>query len=81
LALGHEQAAAVARQEPGSRMKGAGDAGGREQLHAVVLAERGVGAILDELCVCTREHFGIDHATFQVEPVTHRDHEDLGDPH
>lgn len=45
------------------------------------LAERGVGAILDELCVCTREHFGIDHATFQVEPVSHRDHEDLGDPH
>jgi len=45
------------------------------------LAQRGVGGILDELCGCAREHFGIDHATFQVEPVTHRDHEDLGDPH
>ncbi len=45
------------------------------------LAERGVGGILDELCACTREHFGIDHATFQVEPVTHREHEDLGEAH
>ena len=45
------------------------------------LAERGVGAVLDELCACTREHFGIDHATFQVEPVSHRAHEDLGEPH
>ena len=45
------------------------------------LAERGVGGVLDELCVCTREHFGIDHATFQVEPVSHREHEDLGDAH
>lgn len=45
------------------------------------LAERGVGGILDELCECTREHFHIDHATFQVEPVSHRDHEDLGDAH
>lgn len=45
------------------------------------LAARGVGNILDELCVCTREHFGIDHATFQVEPVSHRAHEDLGDAH
>ena len=45
------------------------------------LAERGVGGVLDELCTCTREHFGIDHATFQVEPVGHRDHEDLGGTH
>lgn len=45
------------------------------------LAEHGVGGILDELCACTREHFGIDHATFQVEPVSHRDHEDLGGAH
>lgn len=45
------------------------------------LVEHGVGGILDELCACTREHFGIDHATFQVEPVSHRDHEDLGGAH
>lgn len=45
------------------------------------LVQRGVGGILDELGTCTREHFGIDHATFQVEPVGHRDHEDLGGAH
>jgi cobalt-zinc-cadmium efflux system protein len=42
------------------------------------LAARGVGAILDELCACTTGQFGIEHATFQIEPETHRDHEDLG---
>jgi cobalt-zinc-cadmium efflux system protein len=42
------------------------------------LAERGVGAILDELCACTTARFGIEHATFQIEPQTHRAHEDLG---
>jgi cobalt-zinc-cadmium efflux system protein len=45
------------------------------------LAERGVGATLDELCACVRDGFAIDHATFQVEPVSHRDHEDLGEVH
>jgi len=39
------------------------------------LAERGVGRVLDDLTGCTATHFGIDHATFQVEPVSHRDHE------
>ena len=39
------------------------------------LAERGVGPILDDLCGCVSAHFGIDHATFQVEPESHRDHE------
>ncbi|SDS90376.1 cobalt-zinc-cadmium efflux system protein [Nocardioides scoriae] len=39
------------------------------------LAERGVGAVLDELGACVATHFGIDHATFQVEPVSHRAHE------
>jgi cobalt-zinc-cadmium efflux system protein len=43
------------------------------------LADRGVGAVLDELCACTSAEFGIDHATFQIEPQTHRAHEDLGD--
>jgi len=45
------------------------------------LAQRGVGATLDELCACVAEHFDIHHATFQVEPVTHREHEDLGEVH
>lgn len=39
------------------------------------LASRGVGRILDELGECVHSHFGIDHATFQVEPERHRDHE------
>jgi cobalt-zinc-cadmium efflux system protein len=45
------------------------------------LAERGVGATLDELSECVAAHFGVRHATFQVEPASHRDHEDLGDLH
>lgn len=45
------------------------------------LAERGVGAILDELCECVAEHFAVRHATFQVEPVSHGAHEDLGELH
>jgi len=32
------------------------------------LEARGVGEILDELGECVASHFGIDHATFQVEP-------------
>ena len=39
------------------------------------LADRGVGPILDDLTGCVSVHFGIDHATFQVEPESHRDHE------
>lgn len=45
------------------------------------LAERGVGAILDELCVCVNDHFDVRHATFQVEPASHGAHEDLGELH
>ena len=45
------------------------------------LAELGVGAILDRLCHCTAEHFDVRHATFQVEPESHREHEDLGHAH
>jgi cobalt-zinc-cadmium efflux system protein len=41
----------------------------------------GVGGVLDRLSECTREHFAIQHATFQVEPMTHREHEDLGETH
>ena len=39
------------------------------------LETRGVGEILDELGDCVASHFGIDHATFQVEPESHREHE------
>ncbi|CAI9411637.1 cation diffusion facilitator family transporter [Nocardioides sp. T2.26MG-1] len=46
-----------------------------------VLDELGVGAILDRLCECSAEHFDLRHSTFQVEPVTHREHEDLGEVH
>lgn len=45
------------------------------------LAERGVGATLDELSHCVAEHFAVQHATFQVEPLSHRAHEDLGEAH
>lgn len=45
------------------------------------LAERGVGETLDELSRCVAEHFEVHHATFQVEPVSHRAHEDLGEVH
>lgn len=45
------------------------------------LADRGVGAILDELCACVAEHFDVRHATFQVEPLSHGAHEDLGELH
>src|SRR6188472_2441267 len=45
------------------------------------LAEHGVGGILDRLCECVATHFEVRHATFQVEPVSHRSHEDLGDLH
>ena len=46
-----------------------------------VLAARGVGELLDEFSACVAEHFDVDHATFQIEPVGHRAHEDLGPAH
>ena len=45
------------------------------------LADRGVGAVLDDLTDCVAEHFDIRHATFQVEPASHVEHEDLGQVH
>src|ERR1700709_396924 len=44
------------------------------------LRTRGVGRILDELGDCVATHFGIDHATFQIEPESHQAHEQ-GDAH
>ncbi|MDF1604274.1 cation diffusion facilitator family transporter [Nocardioides sp. YIM 152315] len=45
------------------------------------LAAHGVGGILDRLAECTSAHFDVRHSTFQVEPVTHQAHEDLGELH
>ncbi|MBA2954859.1 cation diffusion facilitator family transporter [Nocardioides sp. MAH-18] len=45
------------------------------------LAEHGVGGLLDQLSQCTADHFEVRHSTFQVEPVSHRSHEDLGEVH
>jgi cobalt-zinc-cadmium efflux system protein len=39
------------------------------------LAVRGVGRILDDLAHCVDDCFAIEHATFQVEPQSHREHE------
>lgn len=41
----------------------------------------GVGPLLDRFSDCVAAHFEVDHATFQVEPATHRDHEHLGEAH
>jgi len=46
-----------------------------------VLEEQGVGAVLDALGDCVSTHFGVRHTTFQVEPESHEDHEDLGEMH
>jgi cobalt-zinc-cadmium efflux system protein len=45
------------------------------------LAQRGVGSLLDEFSGCVAGHFAVDHVTFQIEPQSHRDHEDLGEAH
>jgi cobalt-zinc-cadmium efflux system protein len=47
-------------------------------VHDDALANRGIGAVLDELSDCVAEHFEVHHATFQVEPESHREHENLG---
>ncbi|MGH3331244.1 MAG: cation diffusion facilitator family transporter [Nocardioidaceae bacterium] len=44
-----------------------------------VLAERGVGSLLDEFSACVADHFDVTHATFQIEPQSHREHEHLGE--
>lgn len=41
----------------------------------------GVGGMLDRISHCVADHFEIQHATFQIEPETHRAHEDLGEAH
>ena len=48
-------------------------------VHDEALATRGVGALLDELSDCVAQHFEVHHATFQVEPESHREHENLGE--
>jgi cobalt-zinc-cadmium efflux system protein len=44
-----------------------------------VLAQRGVGSLLDEFSDCVAGHFEVAHTTFQIEPESHREHEDLGE--
>ena len=45
------------------------------------LAQRGVGSLLDEFSGCVASHFAVEHVTFQIEPESHRAHEDLGEAH
>jgi cobalt-zinc-cadmium efflux system protein len=45
------------------------------------LGQRGVGSLLDEFSGCVASHFAVDHVTFQIEPESHRAHEDLGEAH
>ncbi len=45
------------------------------------LEQRGVGSLLDEFSGCVASHFSVDHVTFQIEPESHRAHEDLGETH
>jgi cobalt-zinc-cadmium efflux system protein len=45
------------------------------------LEHRGVGSLLDDFSECVGSHFAVDHVTFQVEPESHRAHEDLGEAH
>src|SRR3954451_1507971 len=45
------------------------------------LDEVGVGALLDRFSSCVAEHFDVEHATFQIEPASHREHEELGEAH
>jgi len=45
-----------------------------------VLAETGVGPVLDRLQACLSGHFDVEHSTFQIEPHGHRDHEDATHP-
>lgn len=46
-----------------------------------VLEDQGVGAVLDALSDCVATHFDVRHTTFQVEPQSHQEHEDLGEMH
>jgi cobalt-zinc-cadmium efflux system protein len=45
------------------------------------LEQRGVGSLLDEFSGCVASHFAVEHVTFQIEPESHRAHEDLGESH
>jgi cobalt-zinc-cadmium efflux system protein len=45
------------------------------------LHQVGVGALLDRFSACVAEHFEVEHATFQIEPASHRAHEELGEAH
>ena len=40
-----------------------------------VLADGGGARVLDKLAECLAGHFDVEHCTFQLEPASHRDHE------
>ncbi len=46
-----------------------------------VADSQGLGQTLDQLCACVGENFDLEHTTFQIEPASHREHEELGRPH
>lgn len=39
------------------------------------LLDGGGARVLDALCACLAHHFDVEHCTFQLEPVSHREHE------
>lgn len=45
------------------------------QVNSSHLASCGPSSVLDELQKCSRDCFGIEHTTFQLEPAEHRGHE------
>jgi cobalt-zinc-cadmium efflux system protein len=44
-------------------------------VHVVTAPEADVGLVLDKLRLCLADHFDVEHSTFQLEPTTHRAHE------
>ena len=44
-------------------------------VHVVTWPEADGPAVLDALGECLKDHFDIEHSTFQLEPATHREHE------
>ena len=44
-------------------------------VHVVTSPEADGPMVLDALGDCLKDHFDIEHSTFQLEPATHREHE------
>jgi len=45
----------------------------------LTLEREGVGPLLNRFSTCVSSHFDIEHPPFQIEPVAHREHEELGE--